>query len=547
VDLKALFQKALAAHQAGNLAQAEDLYARLLALRPGHAQVTYLLGALRASQGRSAEAVQLLEAALAAQPENPAILLHLGNALQDQKRFEEALARYDQALQHKSAYADALNNRGNALVALDRLDEALASFDAALAIRTDDSGTWYNRGIALQKALQPQQAIASFDQALTIRPDLAEGWNNKGSAWLSLKKPDRALPCFEQALAIQPQNPEFVMNRGSALQLLKRHAEALAAYDRVMALDPDFPHAWGEAAKTALYLCDWARIREMAQEMPARIRSGAAVHPWVLLSYNDDGALQRHCAQSAISEVVPQTPPPLWRGEDYRHDRIRLAYLSYDFRAHPVGYQIVELLERHDRSRFEVIAISAGPRENSDIHRRIEAACDQFHHVHDDNVRSIAERIRRLEVDVAVDLGGFTEGSSMIALAHRPHRCKLPGWVMPELPARISSMLSLPTRSPCRHRSRPSILNRLCICRTVFSPWTRRASSDRPRHEPRQACPKTALYFAGSTTTSRLLQRCSTSGCGCCSRFPAASCGCGTASRTRCAARRARVASRWNA
>lgn len=420
MDLKALFQKALAAHQTGNLAQAEELYTRLLSLRPGHAQVTYLLGALRASQGRSAEAVELLEAALAGQPGNPAILLHLGNALQDHKRFEEALARYDQALQHKPAYADALNNRGNALVALDRLDEALASFDAALAIRTDDSGTWYNRGIALQKALQPQQAIASFDQALTIRPDLAEGWNNKGSAWLSLKKPDRALPCFEQALAIQPQNPEFVMNRGSALQLLKRHGEALAAYDRVMALDPDFPHAWGEAAKTALYLCDWARIREMAQEMPARIRSGAAVHPWVLLSYNDDGALQRRCAQSAISEVVPQTPPPLWRGEDYRHERIRLAYLSYDFRAHPVGYQIVELLERHDRSRFEVIAISAGPRENSDIHRRIEAACDQFHHVHDDNVRSIAERIRRLEVDVAVDLGGFTEGSSMIALAHRP-------------------------------------------------------------------------------------------------------------------------------
>ena len=90
MDLKSTFQQALAAHQAGNLAQAEALYTQFLTRQPGHAQVTYLMGALRAAQGRSAEAVQLLETALAAQPGNPAILLHLGNALQDQQRFEEA-------------------------------------------------------------------------------------------------------------------------------------------------------------------------------------------------------------------------------------------------------------------------------------------------------------------------------------------------------------------------------------------------------------------------------------------------------------------------
>lgn len=419
MDLKALFQQALGAHQAGNLAQAEELYARLLAQKPGHAQVTYLLGALRASQGRSAEAVDLLESALAAQPGNPAIWLHLGNALQDQQRFQEALETYDRALALKPGYSDALNNRGNALAALERFDEALASFDAALAIHAQDGGTWYNRGIALQKSRKLEQAVASFDRALAIRPEMAEGWNNKGSVLLLLKRAADALASFDRALALQPLNSHFRMNRATALQSLKRYNQALAEYDRVMAGDPDFPNAWGEAAKAVLYQCDWARRARMEAELPLRIPAGARVHPLVLLSYSSDGALQRTCAERAIRDAVPQMPAPLWRGERYAHARTRLAYLSHDFRTHPVGQQIAGLLERHDRTRFEVIAIAAGPPDDSDIRRRIEAACDQFH-LMDENMGRTAALMRELEIDVAVELGGFTEGSLLTALAHRP-------------------------------------------------------------------------------------------------------------------------------
>lgn len=416
---KELFQHALAAHQAGNLAQAEEMYARLLAAKPGQAQVTYLMGALRAQQGRSAEAVELLESALAAQPDNPAILLHLGNALQDQKRFADALVRYDQALAKKPEYAEALNNRGNALSALGRLDLALASFDAALALQPGDARTWYNRGVALQHASRHEQAIASFDRAVTIRPDMAEGWNNKASALLILKQPADALISFDWALALEPHNAQFRMNHASALQALKRYDEALSDYDQVMAQDPNFPNALGEAAKAALYQCDWARRAKMEAELPARILAGAKVQPLVLLSYSSDGALQQTCAQNAIRDAVPHRPPALWRGEKYRHEKIRLAYLSHDFRTHPVGQQIVELLEQHDRTRFDVIAIAAGPAEDSAIRRRIEAACDQFHPVDSDMGRTAA-LMHRLEVDVAIDLGGFTEGSLLAALAHRP-------------------------------------------------------------------------------------------------------------------------------
>lgn len=420
MDLNALFQQALAAHQAGDLTHADELYTRLLAARPGHAQVSYLLGALRVQQGRSAEAVALLEGALASKPGNPVVLLHLGNALQDQTRFEEALARYDQALALKPGYGEALNNRGNALTALERFDEALISFDAALAIQPDDARALYNRGLALTKAHRPQDAIAAFERALTIRPDLAEGWNNKGSALLALQKSAEALACFDSALALQPRNLDVLMNRGTALQGLKRPAEALAVYDNILALAPDYPDAWGEAAKTALTAGDWPRREKIAVQMSRKIRDGAGINPWVALSYSSDAALHLLCAQHAIGVAIPQPLAPLWRGETYHHARIRLAYISHDFRVHPVGYQIADLLERHDRSSFEIIAISTQAREDSDISRRIEAACDQFHLVDSRRLPETAQLMRRLEVDVAVDLGGFTEGSGLMALAHRP-------------------------------------------------------------------------------------------------------------------------------
>lgn len=420
MDLKTLFQQALAAHQAGNLAQAEDVYTHLLTKNPRHAQVNYLLGALRSQQGRSAEAVTLLETALAAQPENPAILLHLGNALQDQKRFETALERYDQALARKPGYGEALNNRGNALTALERFDEALIDFDAALAIQPDDAHAWYNRGLALNKARKPRDAIAAFDRALAIRPDFAEGWNNKGAALLALKNPGEALACFDRALALQADNPDMLKNRGTALQGLKRPAEAITVYDRVLALDPDYPDAWGEAAKAALAAGDWPRGEKVAVEMPGRIANGAIVDPWVALSYSSDPVLHLACARRAIREAVPRPLAPLWRGETYNHTRIRLAYLSPDFRDHPVGHQIADLLERHDRARFDVIAISTSPCDGSDIGRRIEAACGQFHQADNRNLQETAQLMRRLEVDVAVDLGGFTESSGLMALAHRP-------------------------------------------------------------------------------------------------------------------------------
>ncbi|HET7086043.1 MAG TPA: tetratricopeptide repeat protein [Rhizomicrobium sp.] len=421
MDVKALNQQAAEALQSGDLARADTLIGQLCAAQPDHPLSNYLLGALRIRQGRSAEALAPLEAAYRAKPDNISVLLHLGNALQDAQRFEEAVTHYDRALELKPDFSDALNNRGNALAAQGKTDAALASFDAALAIDAGDAGIWYNRGDLLRRSGRYQEAIACFDRALKIRPDHADAWSHKGTTLVELRQPALGLACLDRAVALQPGDPAFGMNRAAIFFHMGAFDRALTEYDRVRALAPDFPKLFGRIALTTLYQCDWARMDKIAMELPARVRAGeTGLDPWTLISYGCGNELLRMCARNVMRAAIPEPPPPLWKGERYAHDRIRLAYVSADFRTHPVGFQLAGLLERHDRSRFELIAISSGEDDGSDTRKRIIAACDQFHDMVKASDREVAEKLRALEIDVAVDLSGHTSGTRVGAFEWRP-------------------------------------------------------------------------------------------------------------------------------
>jgi predicted O-linked N-acetylglucosamine transferase (SPINDLY family) len=420
MDLKTLNQQAILALRSRDTASAEALIAQLGALRPGHPQVNYLLGALRIQQGRSEEALGLLEKARQAGPNNVGVLLQMGNALQELKRFEEAVVRYDTALQLKPDFADALNNRANALGALKRFDAALASFDAALAIAPGDANTWYNRGTLLQTMGRSQDAVASFDRTLAIQPDHAETLSNKGCSLLALRQPEMALDCLDRAVALKPDRLDFHMNRASALSHLDRFGDALLEYESVRAVAPSFPRMFGQIALNALYNCDWERMAKIGAELPARVEAAEpGIDPWTLIGYGCGNGLIQQCARNVMREAIPEPLQPLWRGERYAHARTRVAYVSADFREHPVGFQLVDILERHDRSRFEVIAISSGQDDGGPIRARIIAASDRFHDMALAGDRDVAQALREMEVDIAVDLSGHTHGTRIGAFEHR--------------------------------------------------------------------------------------------------------------------------------
>jgi protein O-GlcNAc transferase len=301
-----------------------------------------------------------------------------------------------------------------------RLGEADRLYAQALILKPDLVEAHNNRGAIRQMAGDWAGALACYDLAVRLRPDYAEALANRGNVLIQLRRYDEALASFDSALALTPGRARALNGRAGVLFKLKRFEEARAAYGQLRAAEPANPYALGGMLIAAMNLCDWDTVERIAPEVQAGIAAGTAVvAPFPFLGFSDDKALQLKCAQNTIAEMGLAPAQP-WRGPQYAHDRIRLAYISSDFCQHPVPLLIARLIESHDRSKFEALGVSTGLGDNSPIRARIEKAFDHFHDVQGRPAAAIAKLLREAEVDILVDLTGHTEGDHFEILNMRP-------------------------------------------------------------------------------------------------------------------------------
>jgi predicted O-linked N-acetylglucosamine transferase (SPINDLY family) len=396
---------------AGETEAALASYDQALALRPQYPEALYSRGnALQALQ-RHAEAVQCYDRALALAPDRPEILTNRGNALHDLKRFDEALASYNQALAIMPGAALLHNNRGNTLRELGRFEEALASLDRALAIAPDYVDALNNRGNTLQDLRRYEEALGSFDRALAQSPGNAFVHYNLGNVLHEIKRYDAALASYDKALAIDPEFSDALNGSGNTLSKLERYEEAAACYEKALAIRPDFEYAAGMLVNARMQCCDWRKRDEEVGRITADIRARKrSITPFMFLGVSDSPQDQLLCSRTWTRDKCPASPVPTWKGERYRHDRIRLAYLSADLHEHVMAYRLAGLFEMHDSARFETIAISFGPDAPGETRTRLKGAFSRFVDVQQRSDREVADLLRELEIDIAVDLNGFTTG-----------------------------------------------------------------------------------------------------------------------------------------
>jgi protein O-GlcNAc transferase len=431
------------------------LMSQALTLKPGAPEVLSNLGNVLRAQGRQAEALASYDQALAVKPDyfatwnKRALILHeqgkLDEALNSAERAlglqpnyadalntrgiimaalgrpQDALANYDQALIQAPNFPDALNNRALVLQAMKRLEEALASVERALQVQDGFAEAWNNRGIILLDLKQIRESLASYERALSLRPDYAEAFNNRSAALFSLKQFSDALADSDRALALRPDFADALYNRGNALSELNRPQDALVSYEQALAVDPKHPRALSGLANAAMTVGDWERTSELTEKLRTEILTGTSlIQPFVLMGYWDDNELQLRCSQNYARQASPGPLPALSTGARYAHDKIRIAYLSADFHEHVTATLMVEMFERHDRNRFEIVAVSFGPDDGSAMRTRLVRAFDRFHDARQQSDRDVAKLMREWEIDIAVDLGGYTSGARPWVLAHRP-------------------------------------------------------------------------------------------------------------------------------
>jgi predicted O-linked N-acetylglucosamine transferase (SPINDLY family) len=389
LSVASAIQVGIAHHQAGQLAQAEQLYRQVLGVDPGNAEALHLLGVIASQVGRPEVAVEFIGKAISIQPDNEAYRNNLANALKAAGRLAEAEQNYRDALALKPAYADAHANLGILLQAQGRLNEAESSYRNALAVKPDYPEMQNNLGTALLDLGRLDEAEHCFRQALEGRPAYAEAHVNLGQALRSQGRLAEAEQNIRAALALNPELAVAHNYLANVLRSLGRLEEAEASYRRALALKPDD----AETHSNLVFLLNYIPGRRPAQ-----------------IFHEHRKFAQRFC-RFADPEPHANAARPA--------RQLRIGYVSADLRDHAVAFFIEPVLANHDRKGFEVFCYYNLARADA-VTERLRTLVDHWRDVAACDDETLARLIRSDAIDILVDLSGHTGHSRLTVFGRKP-------------------------------------------------------------------------------------------------------------------------------
>ncbi len=381
-----------------------------LRARPGDARLHHALGGVLYALRRPIQALSSYEAALRLRPNYIEAYNDRGLALQALGRLEEALASYSAALTFRPNYPEAWYNRANALAALSRFAAAEADYRKTIEYGLRRPEVYNNLALTLQEMGRTQEAVEHLRRAISLDPAFADSWYNLAAALERLRLHKEAIAAYDRALSYRSEFPRAHAARGQLLMQMRQPAEALVSFEQAMRLDPRLPWLRGNWLDARLYLCEWAGLEREVHVLAQEVQAGhQATTPLTALSLLDSPPLHRRAAEIWARGPAPQANTSEGVRPASSGGRIRIGYFSADLRAHPVAALAAGMFEHHDRSRFEVFAFSFGPDTTDPVRARLKSAFEHFLDVKDRSDGEIAALARSLEIEIAVDLQGFTE------------------------------------------------------------------------------------------------------------------------------------------
>ncbi len=352
-----LFNQAVHFQQSGHPGPAEALFRRILEDEPSHAEALQRLGILLHQTGRSQESVAYFEQAVAVNPRETVYHVNLGSAYFNQGRIEDALAAFGQALVLRPDLAEAHNNLANVLLAQEKFQEALVGYERALTLSPKHTEAHNNKGIALFNLGRSEEAANAFLQAIQLKPNYAEAFNNLGRTLRDQGRLEEAIACFQHARKSEPANPVWHSN---LLFSMMYHP----GYDSKALLEES--RRWEEE-----------HARPLMRANPG---------------FGNDPTPER---------------------------RLRVGYLSPDFREHVVGRNIWPLIRHHDHGQLEITLYSCSPTTDA-MTERFRQGADHWRAVAGWTDDKIAEQIRQDGIDILVDLALHTGGNRLLVFARKP-------------------------------------------------------------------------------------------------------------------------------
>ncbi len=458
----ALVRAGMQLHEAGDVDGAEALYRQALAASPNNIEALYLQAQAARDRQQPQRAVELLQRAVTLQPQAAVLHSALGDARMEcgapdaaLRDYRAALDRQPDLVEARAGVAAALQQTGelaaaveayrraleqvpqcaelhyNAAVALDdlnRLDEALYHCRQAVDAKPDYGPAWIRLGGLLKRAERGAEALKAFQTASGLADVAADGYVNLGALLREGGHRDTALKCLQRAVELAPESPGALCNLGMCYRELGQLDAAIDYMLQAYGRNPEDGTVVANLFNALQDACRWdelARIGPQVERLIDRALTQGSVlpvSPFMALSMPLSPARQQAIARHfAEHEVKPgMTRAPLPHRTATKRERIRIGYVSGNFRNHPTSHLMVRLFELHDHERFEIFVYSHGKDDGSEYRRRIEQASDHFIDVCAESTAETAERIARDGIDILVDRAGYTNKARPEIFALRP-------------------------------------------------------------------------------------------------------------------------------
>lgn len=450
----AYYNKAIALNEKGDKEGAIDCYQKVLDIKPDHAESYNNLGTILMKLGRDNSAKENYQKSIEVRPNFVEAYNNLGSLFIKLDKVDDAILNFEKAKEINPNFIETHYNLGTALMQKGEVNSAIRSFKIALSINPNYAEVYNNLGIAYKKIGEIGDSIKSYEKAIETKENYAEAHNNLGLVLLNIGDLDSSFKHLQIALEINPDyiyannnfglylskrgkfsesieyfnkaigvNPNFFeaySNLGNTLKYLKRHDESLACYEKSYAINPEADYSLGSLIHSKLHLSMWDEIDEQILNLRKKINAKEkAIVPFPLLALIDEPDLHKKTAEIYVADKFPPKYDLIKINKYSAHKKIRIGYYSPDFRVHPVANLTAELYEIHDRKKFEVYAFSFGPDTKDEMNKRIKEGVDHFYDVRKMSHKQVSILSRDLEIDIAIDLGGFTQDTRTEIFAMR--------------------------------------------------------------------------------------------------------------------------------
>jgi predicted O-linked N-acetylglucosamine transferase (SPINDLY family) len=407
-----LMRQGLEYLQSGRRSQAKKSFQKVLKLNPKNADALHFLGCIAHESHNPRRAVEIISKAVKLAPGNAHAHYNLANALKELNRFNAAVLSYEKAIELDKSFIGAYYNCANTYYELSRFSEAIEKYQKAILLKENFHEAHFNKGNALKELQQYEAAIASYDKAIALNGKFADAYINKGSALHHLREYEAAIACYQKAISVGANSVEVYSNQGNSLMNLNRYPEAIESFAQAIAIKDDYQCVYGNRLYSKLKICDWSDLDNQIEKVLKEIRIGnRIIGPFETLAITSDPGMQKKSAEIWNRDEYKAIQHNHAKLKKLRKDKIYLGYFSADFHNHATTYLMAKLFELHDRSRFKIFAFSFGPKADDEMRCRVTETFDEFIDVNSHTDKEVADLSRKMEIDIAIDLKGYTRDS----------------------------------------------------------------------------------------------------------------------------------------